>query len=87
MGYFLFPDDAVDQKRWILDSTFSKQQFKASLEQFYIFNFAAEGQHEQITVRGVQGKTNGAQESCFYSLLPHLCFHTGCHIRIVVKDG
>ena len=25
-----------------------KQQFKASLEQFYIFNYAAEGQHEQI---------------------------------------
>ena len=25
-----------------------KQQFKASLEQFYIFNYAAEGNHEQI---------------------------------------
>ena len=24
-------------------------QFKASLEQFYIFNYAAEGQHDQIT--------------------------------------
>ena len=24
-------------------------QFKASLEQFCIFNYAAEGQHEQIT--------------------------------------
>ena len=29
------------------------QQFKASLEQFYIFNYAAEGQHEQ-TYRGFQ---------------------------------
>ena len=27
---------------------FSKQQFKASLEQFYTFNYAAERQHEQI---------------------------------------
>ena len=27
---------------------FFKQNFKTSLEQFYIFNYAAEGQHEQI---------------------------------------
>ena len=27
---------------------FFKQHFKASIEQFYIFNYAAEGQHEQI---------------------------------------
>ena len=33
-------------KAWISDFTFFKQQFKASLEQFYIFNFSAEGQHE-----------------------------------------
>ena len=33
-------------KGLILDFTF-KQQFKASLEQFYIFNYATEGQHEQ----------------------------------------
>ena len=38
-------------KRWILDSTFFKQQFKASLEQFYIFNYAAEGQREQINCK------------------------------------
>ena len=25
-----------------------KQQFKASLEQFYIFNYAAEEQHERV---------------------------------------
>ena len=34
-------------KACILDFTF-KQQFKTSLEQFHIFNYAAEGQHEQI---------------------------------------
>ena len=37
--YFLIPDDAVDRRKlgfWIL---LFKQQFKASLEQFYIFKF------------------------------------------------
>ena len=47
--YFLIPDDTVDRRKlgfWIF---LFKQQFKASLEQFlYFFNYAAEGQHEQI---------------------------------------
>ena len=47
--YFLIPHDAADRQKlgfWIF---LFKQQFKASLEQFlYFFNYAAEGQHEQI---------------------------------------
>ena len=47
--YFLIPYDAVDHRKLgfrilpFLDSS-----FRASLEQFYIFNYAAEGQHESI---------------------------------------
>ena len=33
-------------KAWILNFAFLKQQFKASLEQFYIFNYTAEGNHD-----------------------------------------
>ena len=46
--YFLIPDDAVDRPKVGFQISLFKQQFKASLEQFYIFNYAADGQHEQI---------------------------------------
>ena len=41
--YSLIPDDAVDQRKLGFYILLFKQQFKASLEQFYIFkNFAAD---------------------------------------------
>ena len=49
MEYFLIPDDAVDRRKLGFQFLVFKQQCKASIEQFlYIFNHAAEGQHEQI---------------------------------------
>ena len=36
--YFLIPDDAVDRRKLGFQILLLKQQFKASLEQFYIFS-------------------------------------------------
>jgi len=41
-------DDAVDRRKLRVYILPFKQQFKASLGKFNIFNYAAEGQHEQI---------------------------------------
>ena len=41
-------DDAVDQRKLGFQILLFKQQFKASLEKFNIFNYATEGQHEYI---------------------------------------
>ena len=50
--YFLIPDDAVDRRKLGFQFLVFKQQCKASIGQFlYIFNHAAEGQHEQIIQR------------------------------------
>lgn len=49
---YIIPDDTID--RWKIEFQIppSKQQFKASSEQFYVtFNYVAEGQHEQIIQR------------------------------------
>ena len=35
--YFLIPDDAVDRRKLGFKFLLFKQQFKASIEQFYIF--------------------------------------------------
>ena len=43
----IIPDDAVDRRKLEFQILLFKQQLKASLEQFYLFNYA-EGQHEQI---------------------------------------
>ena len=41
-------DDAVDRRKLGFYVLLFKQQFKASLEKFNIFNYVAEGQNEQI---------------------------------------
>ena len=48
LEYFLIPDDAIDSEKCGFQILLFKQQFKVSLELFYNFNYAAEGQHEQI---------------------------------------
>ena len=46
--YFLIPDDNVYRRKLGVYILLFKQQFKASSEQFYNSNYAAEGQHERI---------------------------------------
>ena len=48
--YFLIPDNAVDRRKLGFQSLLFKEQFKASLEQFYIFNYAVKDDVEGLNV-------------------------------------